>query len=285
MPHLGPSGILGALDFGHSRRFATREARRFAGDLYPGPVLMPRGLLRALDPLLAVALGPARRRSEVFQASWEGMLRGRPDGPLLLVAWESAAAGELRHADLRRLLELFPDPPPTEPATREELLGWLRPRVRVMARLTLSLAQRPDALPAAEDLGCGLVLTRILVGLGPALARGRVPLPAADLEAAGVSREELLRMVPTPAVRRLLDRECDAVEHLIASGLPVCDQVGARLRRGLRAAALRARLLLGRFRDPDYDPLRRAPTLTAGERWRCAVRAWRPLAPPPPGRP
>ena len=53
------------MDFGHARRFATREARRFAGDLYPGPVLMPRGLLRALDPLLATALGPARDHAVV----------------------------------------------------------------------------------------------------------------------------------------------------------------------------------------------------------------------------
>ena len=63
------------LDYVHARRFATREARRHAGDLYPGPVLMPRGLLRALDPLIAITLGPARTGDPEFEASFERMLR------------------------------------------------------------------------------------------------------------------------------------------------------------------------------------------------------------------
>ena len=83
------------LDYRHAQRFATRQAREIAGELYPGPVLMPRGMLRALDPVLAVAMGPARLRREAFRIALQQALRGRPDGPLMLALWSSATAGEI----------------------------------------------------------------------------------------------------------------------------------------------------------------------------------------------
>jgi phytoene/squalene synthetase len=267
------------MDYGHARRFATREARRLAGDLYPGPVLMPRGLLRALDPVLAVSLGPAAEGREAFESSFEAMLRGRPDGPLLLALWGSMSSGELPHEAFRRLVALMPTPMPQAPVTRGELLAWLHPRASLFARITLCLAQRDEAeaLPPAERLACGFVVTRLLVDLPTHLAQGRILLPRSDMEAVGLRREELLDMVRTPAVDAFLAQECIWARDLLRQGLPVCEKVGARLRRGLRAAVLRSEMLLRRVRDPRRDIFRRPPTLTPHERWRCAVGAWRPL--------
>ena len=267
------------MDYGHARRFATREARRIAGDLYPGPVLMPRGLLRGLDPILAVALGPATEGRESFHNAFERMLRGRPDGPLLLALWGSASSGEIPHDDLRQILKRMPTPMPADPATRGEVLSYLHPRASVLARCTLALAQRnePEALAPAERLACGFVVTRLLTDLPQHLAAGVLRLPQADLDSAGLSREELFDMVRTPAVNRFLAMECEWARDLLRQGLPVCERVGARLQRGLRAAVLRSEMLLRRVRNPKNDIFRVAPTLTANERWRCAVRAWRPL--------
>jgi len=267
------------MDYGHARRFATREARRLAGDLYPGPVLMPRGLLRALDPVLAVALGPAVDGREAFESSFEAMLRGRPDGPLLLALWGSMASGELPHDAFRRLITLMPRPMPEAPVTRGELVAWMHPRASLLARITLCLAQRDEAeaLPPAERLACGFLVTRLLTDLPKHLAAGRILLPRSDMEAVGLRREELLDMVRTPAVNAFLAQGCKWARELLRQGLPVCEKVGARLQRGLRAAVLRAEMLLRRVRDPRRDIFRIAPTLSAEERWRCAVRAWRPL--------
>ena len=237
-------------------------------------------MLRALDPLLAIALGPARDGDAAFMESFEHMLRGRPDGPLLLAAWASVSSGEVPHATLRRMLKLMPAPAPPRPAHRGELLAWLHPRASLFARCTLALAQRDEdqALAPAERLACGLVLTRLLCDLPANLAQGRHYLPLSDMEEAGITEQELAGGVRTAEVDRFLAAECTWARSMLDQGLPVCDRVGARLSRGLRAAILRARLLLDQVEDPRRDLFRRRPRLKPTERWGCAIRAWRPIA-------
>ena len=241
---------------------------------------MPRGLLRALDPLIAIALGPARSGDADFEAAFERMLCGRPDGPLLLATWDSVAAGEIPHATLRRMVRLMPVPAPVRPRHRGELLAWLHPRASVLARCTLALAQRDEeeALAPAERLACGLALVRMLCDLPRQLAAGVHHLPLSDLEEAGLDEAELAAGVRTPAMDRLLAAECAWARDLLAQGLPVCERVGARLRRGLRAAVHRAHLLLDQLEDPRRDLFRRGPRLRPAQRWSCALRAWRPIA-------
>lgn len=269
------------LDFRHAQRFATRQAREIAGELYPGPVLMPRGMLRALDPVLAVAMGPARQRREAFRIALRQALRGRPDGPLMLALWTSATAGEIEHALVLDLMDRMPEPLVDAPATRAELLEDLRPRVELVARWALGLAQRDQeaAIGPATHLGCGLVMTRLLTDLATHLSTGRVPFPAEDLAAAEATVEDLVAGVRTPAVDRFLRSQCAWTRALLDDGLPVCDAVGSRLARGLRAAVLRARHLLVQIENPRCDLFRRRPTIGRRVRFQCAVRAWWPVRP------
>ncbi|HEX9794298.1 MAG TPA: squalene/phytoene synthase family protein [Planctomycetota bacterium] len=250
-----------------------------AGDLYPGPVLMPRGLLRAVDPILALALGPARAGGETLAAALENTLRGRPDGPLLLALWAAAAAGETPHAELREMTTLLGEPAPDRPRDRAALRAWLEPRIESVCRCALTVIQpRGDrSVELARDLGMGLVLTRRLGLLPASLGQGRQPLPLADLEACGVTQDELARAIPTPPVRRLLAAQAAWARTCLESGLPLQHRVGARLRRGIRAAVLRARALLKQLEDPRRDPFRRPVRLSAATRWSCALRAFFPL--------
>ncbi|MCH2102340.1 MAG: squalene/phytoene synthase family protein [Planctomycetes bacterium] len=269
------------LDYRHAQRFATRQARQIAGELYPGPVLMPRGMLRALDPVLAVAMGPARQRREAFRIALRNTLRGRPDGPLMLALWSSATSGEIDHGLVLELMDRMPEPMPEAPKSREELLDEMRPRVELVARWALGLAQRdqPEAAHPASQLGCGLVLTRLLTDLPQHLSAGKIPLPTADLETAGATLEDLVAGVRTPVVNRYLSSQVAWTRELLDEGLPVCDAVGSRLARGLRAAVLRARHLLDLVDDPRCDLFRRRPSLSHAVRLRCAVRAWWPVRP------
>lgn len=247
----------------HATRFAHRQARLHAGDLYPDPWLLPRGFVRAMDPILAVALGPARQGGEALRGGLERALRGRPDGPLLLSLWAAAAAGEIPHGDLRALAHLMAEPLPDSPPTRGELRRFLAARVSPLASCILALVERrePQALGAATSFGVGLALTRLLLDLPAHLRRGRLPWPPGDLAACGVTREALADGLATEAVRRFLGLEVAWAQEEIRAGRPLEAWLGARLRRGLRDVARRASLLHRRLLDPRYDPLRSPPAL------------------------
>ncbi|KAA3605062.1 MAG: hypothetical protein DWQ01_20930 [Planctomycetota bacterium] len=263
------------MDFPQASGYATQQAQRLAGDLYPGPVLMPRGFLRALDPLLAVALGPAQQPSEAFRAALERTMKGRPDGPLLLALWSTLQAGEMPHGDFRELLDLLSTPLPCPPADREELLAELAPKCGSFGRCALAVLQRqdPEALQAAEDLGIGLCLTHLLVRLPSDLGRQRFYLPLNDLEASGLQPADLAQGLMTPKVRHWFVRECDWARHYLDLGLPLSHHIGARLRRGLRAMVLRARALLDQMEQGEVDCFRRPPALKLWTRWGLALRS------------
>lgn len=242
---------------------------------------MPRGILRAVDPLLAIGLGPARVGAETFSSALERTLRGRPDGPLMLALWASVTAGEVPHENLRRLVELMPESVPDEPRSRKDLMDWLQPRVSTLASCVLAMAQRSeqDTLPAAERLGCGLALAGLLASLPRLLHAGQLPFPREDMEAARCTRAELEAGIRTAGVNAFLREEAAWARSLLDGGLPAADHLGSRLRRGVRAAVLRARRLLRRIEDPRRDLFRRPVRLSASERWLCAVRALWAVAP------
>lgn len=264
-----------ALDHRHAQRYARRLARELAGDFFPGPVLMPHGLLHAMEPVLAVALGPARRGSEAFAAALERTLRGRPDGPLLLALWSSVAAGEIRHRDLREMLRLLPAPLPHLPASRGEMLAFLHPRASAVARCLLAVIRRDDeaALAPAERLGLGIALTALLVRLPASLRAGCMPFPAADLAGSGLDLSELAQGIRTPGVDDFLRRESAWARQLLDEGLELRRHAGARLRRGVRAVIVRSRALLSQVEDPRRDLFRHPPALSGARRWACAARA------------
>ncbi len=264
------------LNLRHAQKYATRQARLAAGELYPGPVLMPKGLLRALDPVLALAAGPARLHSSEFEASFEATLRGRPDGPLLLALWSSIAGGEIEHQDLRDLVRLMPSPPPVFPETKEDVLDWIRPRAGAMARCILALSQKGEqtAVKSLEDLACGLILVRWITDLPTHLSQDVCHLPQQDLQETGATPEDLHQGIVTPEIALYLKSMAQWAQELLLAGMPVCNKVGARLARGLRATVLRSLLLLDQALDLQQDFFRRPPTLSSWQRWQCAVRAW-----------
>ena len=269
------------LNLRHAQKYATRQARLAAGELYPGPVLMPKGLLRALDPVLALTAGPARLNSPEFVASFEATLRGRPDGPLLLALWSSIAGGEINHQDLRDLVRLMPTPPPVFPETKEDVLQWVRPRAGAMARCILSLSQKGEqtAVKSMEDLACGLVLVRWITDLPTHLSQGVCYLPQQDLNATGANVKDLHQGIVTPEIALYLRTMAQWAQELLLAGMPVCNEVGARLARGLRATVLRSLFLLEQVQDLQKDFFRHPPALSSWQRWQCAVRAWWPVRP------
>ena len=171
--------------------------------------------MRALDPVLATALGPAQKPREAFQIACEDLLRGRPNGPLLLTLWMSATAGEIDHQLLRRLLELMPTPMPDRLETRKDLLAHIAPKAECIAMWALALAKRnqEEAIGPATQLGCGFVITRLITDLPSALSANHVYLPNEDLVLAGATTEDLIAGVRTPAVNDSISPEYFALQR------------------------------------------------------------------------
>ncbi len=264
------------MNLNHSQRFAGRLARQAVGDFYPGPRLMPHSVLRAMDPLFALAFDAIPKGGEQLTNSLNDMLLGRPDGPLMLASWCSVRGGEIPHCDIRQLAQLLNKPWPNQPQNRGELMAWLLPRASITGKCFLSVAGRrsDEAIIPAERFGMGLALTWVLCKLPEFIRDDKFPLPISDLKKAGLTLDELKLGVRTPAIDRFLATEARWANELLNEGLTLRNHLGARLRRGLRAAIVRSRLLLDQVEDPQLDIFRTPPKLNAATRY---YSAWRGL--------
>ncbi|HEY0636766.1 MAG TPA: phytoene/squalene synthase family protein [Pseudonocardiaceae bacterium] len=143
-----------------------------------------------------------------------------------------------------------------------------------------------EAWHRARLLGEAFQLTNFIRDVGEDLRRGRVYLPAEDLAAAGVTREDLARGVITPAVRSLLRFEIARARELYAEAEPgiamlhptsrPCVATAWRLYRAILDAVERAdhQVLTGRVTVSVPRRLRVAlPGLVAARRARRRVRS------------
>lgn len=93
--------------------------------------------------------------------------------------------------------------------TFAELEEYCRCVAGAVGRLCLGVFgySDPAAVPLAEDMGTALQLTNILRDLKEDVARGRIYLPRAEMEAAGYLPEDLRALRRTPAFARLMTEQ------------------------------------------------------------------------------
>ncbi|PRY17502.1 phytoene/squalene synthase family protein [Kineococcus rhizosphaerae] len=119
----------------------------------------------------------------------------------------------------------------------------------------------PEATPRARALGEAFQLTNFVRDVGEDLDRGRVYLPAEDLERFGLTREDLFAARAegrTPErVRDLLAFEADRTRELYAFAEPGLDMVHPTSRDCLRTAYLLYGGILDQVAAVDYDVLGR----------------------------
>jgi len=126
----------------------------------------------------------------------------------------------------------------------------------------------------AVDLGMALQLTNIIRDVATDLRRGRVYLPTEDLVRFGVTDADLARGTVTPAVRRLLQFECERAHHYYrraAAELPPVD------RGSLLAAEIMGAIyfeILQRIERSDYDVFSRRIRVPRPYRALLALRLW-----------
>jgi phytoene synthase len=130
-----------------------------------------------------------------------------------------------------------------------------------------------DALPLAEKCGIAFQLTNILRDVREDAARGRVYLPAQDLDRFGVSVDEVLGCRDSERLRRLLAFEAQRARVYYEESAPLLGMIDPSSRASLRALVEIYQRLLDRIERAGFDVLPRRIRLSAAEKIAIMLRA------------
>jgi phytoene synthase len=141
-------------------------------------------------------------------------LRGAPcDDPVLPAVLHTVRAFDLEVADFERFLDsMAADLHTGGYETYDDLLGYMEGSAAVIGTMMapiLESSDPPAARTHARQLGLAFQLTNFIRDVAEDHQRGRVYLPAADLDRFGVRRDDLAAGRATPAVRDLVAFEVE----------------------------------------------------------------------------
>ena len=134
--------------------------------------------------------------------------------------------------------------------------------------------RNPGARAYAESLGLALQLTNIIRDVSPDCARGRVYLPAEDLERFGVSEADLRAGALTPPIVELLRFECERAHGYYRRA---ADQLPPEDARSLLAAEIMGAIYFDILRGIErkgYDVFTERVRVRRPRRAVIALRLW-----------
>jgi phytoene synthase len=134
----------------------------------------------------------------------------------------------------------------------------------------------PSAADRAVDLGIALQMTNIVRDLKEDLGRGRLYLPLTDLEASGVSIEEVFRGDPLPGLTGLVMRQVDRAHSYYAKAADLFEWVEPDSLACLRLLHGVYRLTLDKIEEVGYDVWHTRVSVTRAEKLRVLGRALHP---------
>ena len=165
------------------------------------------------------------------------------------------------------------------------LLEYMEGSAAVIGTMMLPILFAPEdgpgPLPAAavttarepaRQLGLAFQLTNFIRDVAEDLRRGRVYLPAADLERFGVRRDDLAAPSASPSVRRLVAYEIDRARAHYRAALPGVTVLPARSRRCVRLAYAVYGGILDRIEQADCDVLAGRAVVPRRQRAAAVVR-------------
>jgi 15-cis-phytoene synthase len=188
-----------------------------------------------------------------------------PADPILLAVRHTIATFSLRRADFDAFFaSMRMDLHVCAYADYRDLLEYMEGSAAVIGTMMLPILLAPDDRPgpipaaareSARQLGLAFQLTNFIRDVAEDLDRGRVYLPAADLERFGVHRDDLAASSASPAVRRLVAFEIGRARDHYRSALPGLAMLPPRSRRCVRLAYAVYGRILDRIEQADCDVL------------------------------
>ncbi|WP_433074878.1 squalene synthase HpnC [Dactylosporangium sp. CA-052675] len=234
---------------------------RFVDDLgdEPVPGLSARARTAALD---------------AFEAEVHELYDGRPvRHPVLRGLAPTVSACRLPAGPLLRLIEANRvDQTVTRYETVEQLVGYCSLSADPVGELVLHVFGRPEpALIAQSDRVCtALQVLEHLQDIAEDHRRGRVYLPAADLDRFGVAETDLAAATASGALRALVHFEAGRARAWLDAGTPLVGALHGWARVAVGGYVAGGRATLRALRRSGYDPLPGPPR----PRRRDIARSW-----------
>jgi squalene synthase HpnC len=263
---------------------------RAAGENFP---VASRVLPRAIRAHLLALYGFARLVDELGDGALPGVV-GAPTTAARLIALDGlerdldrAYRGEAEHPLLQRLEPTLRECDlPREPFVRlieanrmdqrvnaydtwEQLRGYCALSANPVGELVLGVfGQATPARVALSDAICtALQLAEHCQDVTEDLARGRVYLPAEDLDRFGCTIAELSAEHAGAPLRAVLAFEVDRARGLLSRGVPLIDELdGVRVRLAVAAFVAGGRAALDAIERAGYDVLPGPPSAGTGRR-------------------
>ncbi|MFC5666485.1 squalene synthase HpnC [Kitasatospora misakiensis] len=207
---------------------------------------------------LALLDGLERDLDRVFESALHPAAAEAPRHPLLRPLVPLVDRHGLTPEPFRRLIEANRvDQTTARYRGYDDLIGYCTLSADPVGRLVLAIAgvSTPERIAMSDDICRALQIVEHLQDVAEDLARGRIYLPAEDLERFGVTEADLAAPSAGPAVRELIRFEADRARTLLDQGAPLVGTVRGRLRLLLAGFTAGGYAALAAVEDAGYDVL------------------------------
>jgi squalene synthase HpnC len=235
------------------------------------------GFARLVDQLGDEVPGDRLAQLDLLEREVGRVFDGEPEPPLLQrLAHTARACNFPREPFLRLIAANRRDQTTSRYATYKELLAYCDLSANPVGELVLHVfgAATPDRIALSNKVCSALQLIEHWQDVREDLARGRVYVPAEDLERFAVSADELRSEVPTPQFRRLLAFEVDRARRLLDDGAPLIRRLRGRARIAVAGYVAGGRAALDAIAGADFDVLGGTPRAGRPQRLRETLRAY-----------
>jgi squalene synthase HpnC len=238
-------------------------ASRFLGRRERSRLLAIYGFARLADDIGDEAAGDRGALLDWLDGEVDRLYDGRPpEHPVVAALAPVVAELAIPPQPFRRLIAANRrDQVVDRYRTFDELLDYCWLSAAPVGELALHVfgAATPERIRLSDRICAGLQVTEHLQDVAEDRARGRIYIPAADLERCGCGDAELAAPRPSPSLRAVLALEAGRARALLAEGAPLGRTLPSRPRAAVAAFVAGGRAALGAIEGAGYDVLGRRP--------------------------
>ena len=202
--------------------------------------------------------------------------RGEARHPVFVALAETIRACDIPKQPFADLLVAFcQDQTVTRFPTMADVLDYCQYSANPVGRIVLYACgyRDPERFALSDHTCSALQLANFWQDVRVDYAKGRIYLPAADMDRFGVSEHTIASAHCTPQFRELMRHEVDYARAMLNAGLPLIDKVDRELAVDLDLFSRGGLAILHAIEHQDYDVLRARPAISKPRKAALLLRA------------